>query len=235
MTQVVLLDIEGTTTPIDFVTRTLFPYARARLEVFLRAHQTDARLASVIQDLRALHAAETDAPPFPAGDDPLLALPYLHFLMDHDRKVTPLKALQGWIWRAGYESGELHGEVYDDVPPALNRWQAQGRRTAIYSSGSVEAQQLLFRHSTAGDLTPYLSEYFDTTTGPKQDAASYAAIAAALGMPATEVMFLSDHLAEVAAARAAGMQARQVVRGSAQAAEPEAVCDFATVLYTHRT
>ena len=225
MTQAVLLDIEGTTTPIDFVTRTLFPYARARLAEALTTRRGTPALDTVLHDLRALHAADPEAPPFPSGDDPLLALPYLHFLMDHDRKVTPLKTLQGLIWQAGYAQGALRGEVYPDVPPALKRWQAAGKRLAIYSSGSITAQQLLFRHSTAGDLTPLLSGYFDTTTGPKQDAASYGTIAAALRLPPEAVLFLSDHPAEIAAAQAAGLKAIQVTRPPA-AGFPDSVADF---------
>jgi enolase-phosphatase E1 len=225
---VILLDIEGTTTPVDFVTRTLFPYARARFGAYLAGHQGEERLEAILQDLRRLHGQETGAPPLLAGRDPLLVLPWLVFLMDHDRKVTPLKTLQGLIWEAGYVAGELRGEVYPDVLPAFQRWHAAGRQLVIYSSGSVQAQQLLFRHSTAGDLTPYLSEYFDTTIGPKQEANSYRAIAAALAVAASDILFLSDHPAEVTAAAAAGLGAMQVVRPPATGV-PGTVRDFSTL------
>ena len=227
--QAILLDIEGTTTPIDFVTQTLFPYARAQLATFLASHRNTPELNAVLAGLRALHATETAAPPYPSDSaDPALSLPYLLFLMDQDRKVTPLKTLQGLIWQDGYASGALQGAVYADVLPALQRWQAAGRRVAIYSSGSIQAQQLLFRHSTAGDLTPFLSGYFDTTTGPKQGAASYQAIADNLRLPPALVLFLSDHPAEVAAARTAGLQALQVMRPPASVL-PDSIGDFTSL------
>ena len=126
--------------------------------------------------------------------------------MDQDRKSTGLKSLQGRIWEDGYRSGELEGEVYPDVLPALERWRAQGIDIAIFSSGSVQAQRSLFRNSVAGDLTRFIRAYFDTTTGPKGDAESYARIAAALERSPPEVLFVSDIGAELDAARTAGMQ-----------------------------
>ena len=132
--------------------------------------------------------------------------------MDRDRKSTPLKTLQGLIWRAGYDSGEILGEVFPDVPGALFRWSSSGRRVAIFSSGSVLGQQLLFRHSTAGDLTPLLSSYFDTTLGAKGDPASYTSIASSLQLPPGQVLFVSDVRRELDAATTAGMQVRLSVR-----------------------
>ena len=171
-----LLDIEGTTTPIAFVTDTLFPYARARLVSFLsregRADEASAFLAE----------------------------------MDRDSKSTELKALQGRIWEDGYRSGELTGTVFDDVPRAFGRWQSAGTPIAIFSSGSVLAQQWLFRRSSAGDLTPFIAQYFDTEVGPKRDPASYARIAATVALPPSSITFVSDVVAELDAARAAGMQ-----------------------------
>ena len=171
-----LLDIEGTTTPIAFVTDTLFPYARARLVSFL-SRQGRADVASAF-------LAE----------------------MDRDSKSTELKALQGRIWEDGYRSGELTGTVFDDVPRAFARWQSAGTPIAIFSSGSVLAQQWLFRRSSAGDLTPFISQYFDTEVGPKRDPASYARIAATVALPPSSITFVSDVVAELDAARAAGMQ-----------------------------
>ncbi|CAN5416867.1 acireductone synthase [soil metagenome] len=176
----IILDIEGTTTPISFVHDVLFPYARAHLAF------DDADHAA----LRAEYERDVDRP---ATFEPTT---YVHWLMDRDRKSTALKALQGKLWRRGYERGELRSVVYDDVPRALARWFGEGRTIAIYSSGSIEAQQLLFRYSNHGDLTPYLSHYFDTTTGPKRDAASYRAIGAGT--------FISDIVEELVAARDAG-------------------------------
>ncbi len=139
------------------------------------------------------------------------ALKYIYWLMDRDRKSTALKSLQGRIWKSGFESGELKGQLFEDVPPALERWSAQGR-VAIYSSGSVDAQKLLFRYSTFGDLSALISDYFDTRTGAKTLAASYAAIAAAMKVAPGDVCFFSDVVRELDPARDAGMDTRLVVR-----------------------
>ena len=133
------------------------------------------------------------------------ALEYLLWLMDRDRKSTALKSLQGKIWKAGFERGELKGTLFDDVPAAFARWSATGK-VAIYSSGSVEAQKLLFRHSIFGDLTPLIAGYFDTRTGPKMASASYAAIAQAMEVAPGEALFFSDVVRELDAAREAGMR-----------------------------
>ena len=210
----VLLDIEGTTTPVDFVFQVLFPDARARVLIFLEAHAVDPEVARDLADLRQAHARDTaDGHDPPAWDgSPAAAAAYARWLMDQDRKLMALKALQGRIWAEGYADRRLLGQVYDDVPPALSRWTAAGRRVAIFSSGSVLAQKLLFAHSDHGDLTPFLSGYFDTTTGPKGDALSYRRIASALGEPPSTGLFVSDVVAELDAARAAGFSTALVVR-----------------------
>jgi enolase-phosphatase E1 len=147
-------------------------------------------------------------------------LQYLLWLMDHDRKSTALKSLQGKIWKTGFESGELKGTLFADVPEAFARWSAQAK-VAIYSSGSVEAQRLLFRHSNYGDLTPLISGYFDTRTGPKAASASYAAIAAAMGALPDDAIFFSDVVRELDAARETGFDTRLVVRaGNAPVDDP---------------
>ncbi len=189
----VLLDIEGTTSSISFVADELFPYARTHLRDFAAAHAE--AVAPILADV--------------PGDDPLATL--LDWI-DEDRKATPLKTLQGMIWANGYADGTLKGHVYPDTPRALRRWQAAGIPVHIYSSGSIAAQKLLFRHSIAGDLTPLIAGYFDTTSGPKRDAGSYAAIAAALGLAPPEILFVSDVQAEIDAARAAGLQALLIAR-----------------------
>ena len=143
---------------------------------------------------------EKDLPEFGTG------AAYGEFLMDRDRKSTGLKLLQGLIWEEGYRSGELRGEVFDDVPDALQRWKAAGRAIKIYSSGSVHAQQLLFAHSSSGDLTPYLDGYHDTTTGPKREASSYRAIAEVFDLTGDSILFLSDVVDELDAAAQAGMR-----------------------------
>jgi enolase-phosphatase E1 len=145
-------------------------------------------------------------------------LQYIYWLMDRDRKSTALKSLQGKIWKAGFESGELKGTLFDDVPEAFKRWSANAK-VAIYSSGSVEAQQLLFRHSIFGDLTPYITRYFDTRTGVKTASASYKAIAAAMNVRPDEALFLSDMVRELDAAREAGCRTGLVVRPGNQPLE----------------
>lgn len=209
--RLVLLDIEGTTTPIDFVLRVLFPYARARVAAFLESHLSQPDVIADVAGLRAEHARDVAAgrkpPPWANG-----AAAYARWLMDEDRKLTALKALQGRIWEGGFASGELRGQVYPDVPAALRRWTAAGRTVAIFSSGSVLAQKLLFAHSDQGDLTPLLSGYFDTTTGAKGDAASYRKIAQALGASPNAGLFVSDVVAELDAARSAGFATALSVR-----------------------
>ena len=215
-----LLDIEGTTTPVDFVTRVLFPYARVHVREFLIRHApTDHDLRDELAVLLSEHQADERAgqsPPPWRNDSPAAvldsAVAYAHWLMDRDRKSTALKALQGRIWEEGYQAGHLRGQVYPDVPRAFARWRAQGRDVAIFSSGSVLAQKLLFSRSEAGDLTPFIRAYFDTTTGAKSDAESYRKIARAIGHAREEVLFLSDVTAELDAARVAGMATGLCVR-----------------------
>ena len=218
---VVLLDIEGTTTPIEFVHQVLFPYARARAREFLRSHASDEDVRADVGLLRREHASErprpADLPPWDLADELTSAEAFVYWLMDRDRKSTGLKSLQGKIWEAGYRAGELKGkgEVYADVRPALARWRDGGKRIAIFSSGSVQAQRNLFANTTAGDLSAFLSGYFDTTTGPKRDMHSYQRIAAELRCRPEEVLFVSDVPAELDAARGAGMRTALCVRGAA--------------------
>ena len=195
----VVLDIEGTTSAIAFVKDTLFPFAERALGGYLRAHAGDAAVAALLDEVRNL------AP----GVEPEAAL---RGWMARDEKVTPLKALQGMIWREGFESGALRGHLWPDVAPCLRAWAGAGVALRIYSSGSVEAQRLLFAHTEAGDLTPLLSGFDDTRTGPKREAASYAAIAASAGIPPADMLFLSDVAEELDAAASAGMAVCQLVR-----------------------
>jgi enolase-phosphatase E1 len=204
--EVVLCDIEGTTTPISFVHDVLFPYARARIPAFLDAHADDIEVRAIVDALRS------DMRPASGEQQSGDIVEYLKSLMDADRKSGPLKALQGLIWQEGYATGELRGEVYPDVPNAFAHWTSAGVRVAIFSSGSVLAQQLIFGRSTAGDLTGFLSAYFDTRVGAKGEPDSYRRIAQALGVPAIRVLFLSDVVTELAAARSAGLHTLLVVR-----------------------
>jgi enolase-phosphatase E1 len=205
VTRAILLDIEGTTTPIAFVYDVLFPYARAHVHDFLRDHP-DADAIAMLKREWAAEPAANDAPP--PGD---LAT-YIEWLMDRDRKSPGLKALQGLVWQRGYRDGTLKGEVFPDVPPALERWRKGGIRTAIYSSGSVLAQRLLFGTTSFGDLTPLLSGFFDTSSGVKTSAESYRRIAMALDCPLENMLFVSDVTAELDAAREARCDVRLCIR-----------------------
>ena len=202
----VVLDIEGTTTPVSFVYDVLFPYARQQLRGLLRDRAEDDVVRDAIDRLRAEwrddHARDQTVPAW--GDDSDSIARYLEWLMDSDRKSPALKTIQGLIWEKGYAEGFLRGELYDDVPRAIERWRSEGTVVAIYSSGSVLAQQLLFGHSTAGDVTPLIAHYFDTSVGPKRAPESYERIASAMQLHASEILFISDIEAELAAAQASG-------------------------------
>ena len=207
-----LLDVEGTVAPMSLVYEELFPYARAHFERYLQSHSAEA---GVVNDLIALaeesaQEADPEAPRFTNPDYWDEALPYLNWLMDRDRKSTALKSLQGRIWKGGFERDELKGTLFEDVPGALERWSSAAH-VAIYSSGSVAAQMLLFRHSNFGDLTDRISGYFDTRTGPKTAAASYQSIANAMDCETREVMFFSDAVRELDAAREVGCHMRMVM------------------------
>ena len=196
--RLVLTDIEGTTTAISFVHDRLFPFAAEALEGFLAARGADADVAPILAEVAAA------APGRPV-------LETLRGWMAADAKVTPLKALQGLIWRQGYADGRLAGHLWPDVAPALRAWHGR-LRLAVYSSGSEEAQRQLFGHSEAGDLIGLFEAFLDTRMGGKREATSYTAIAVRLGLPAAEILFLSDVAAELDAARAAGCATCQLVR-----------------------
>jgi enolase-phosphatase E1 len=209
--------VEGTTTAVSFVYDVLFPYARARLGELLRTAPTDPSVRDDIAVLYSEWRAESEAgAPVWRNDTPehvlASAVAYATWLMDRDRKSTALKSLQGRIWEGGFRSGTLRAHVYPDVPPAFRRWRGQGRAIAIFSSGSVLAQRLLFAHTVEGDLTPLLAGYFDTTTGPKREPESYARIADALAAEPAAILFVSDVAAELDAAHAAGLHTALCVR-----------------------
>lgn len=218
MIRAIVTDIEGTTTALSFVKDELFPYARARIADFVRKRSDDPEVARVLDQARALMAEERSVPAQDIGLEALIG--QLEGWIDEDRKVTSLKQLQGLIWEQGYRDGELHGHLYPDAEVALRRWHERGIGLYVYSSGSIHAQKLLFGHTTSGDLTSLFSGYFDTTTGPKQAVDSYRRILSAIGLPAEEVLFLSDIVVELDAAREAGMQTCQLVREGELAAAP---------------
>jgi enolase-phosphatase E1 len=197
----ILLDIEGTTTPIRFVYDVLFPYARRNLAAWF---EKNGGCAESDPDLRMLRS-ELEDDRRRSLSPPEDLVQYSLWLMDLDRKSTGLKSIQGRIWADGYEKGELRGEVFPDVPLAFRAWHDEGTDVRIFSSGSILAQKLLFSHSNAGDLTKYLRGYFDTITGPKTEAASYARIALEMARNPSEIVFVSDVVNELDAASAAGM------------------------------
>jgi len=222
----ILLDIEGTTSSISFVYDVMFPYVRKHLtfEVFSNWMEPEY--------IEAFHALARDAGQESLDawlkrenltrDNPLRAAEVVckevTRLMDAEAKTTGLKQLQGLIWQSGFDSGELKAQVYDDVPPALTAWHAAGKDIRIYSSGSIQAQKLFFGHTIAGNLLPLFRGHYDTTTGPKKEAASYQKIAAVFNFSPSDILFLSAVTAELDAARAAGMQTALVVRpGNAHA------------------
>lgn len=215
---VVLLDIEGTTTPVSFVYDVLFPYARARLPAWFASRRlSDPDVREIVDSLDAELQGDPAAPANWTIDNVVTKL--LSYL-DQDRKSRALKIVQGKIWEEGYASGQLRGEVYPDVPPALRRWIADGRTAGIFSSGSVLAQKLLFAHSNAGDLTPLLRWHFDTAVGSKVDTLSYARIAESVHASPDSILFISDVANELSAARDAGMRTLLCIRPPATAPSP---------------
>lgn len=214
----ILLDIEGTTTPIDFVHETLFPYAKARVAGYVEDNFDQLRIE--LAELAAEHEDDGDYTAELRVDSPTSIGEYLKFLIDNDRKSTPLKSIQGMIWQRGYENKELQACVFDDVPAALKRWKDEGKMIAIYSSGSMLAQKLLFQHTDHGDLTEFIDSYFDTNVGHKRETDSYQKIADELSIEPVEIMFVSDVVAELDAAQKAGMKTALTIRkGSAETTE----------------
>jgi enolase-phosphatase E1 len=215
----VVLDIEGTTTSVSFVYDVLFPYARERVASFVASqagsNALDEPVRLLEQEWKEDVARNSNPPPRISSTQ--WVTEYARWLMDQDRKSPGLKLLQGLIWKGGYADGSLHGHVYPDVPPALARWRDAGLAIAIYSSGSVLAQRLLFSTTAHGDLTPFIGRYFDTAVGPKREAASYARIATEMALPPAELLFVSDVIAELDAAHDAGMQVVHCVRDDAGA------------------
>jgi enolase-phosphatase E1 len=200
---VILTDIEGTTSSISFVKDVLFPYARRELPCFVRERGGEPEVRRWLDAVAIEHGAA-------CSDEVIVEI--LQGWIDTDRKHTALKALQGMLWRDGYRSADFSAHVYPDAADALSRWHAAGHRLAVYSSGSVAAQELFFGHSDAGDLLPLFEAFFDTETGGKREATSYARIASALDRAPGGILFLSDVVAELDAAREAGLRTTLVDR-----------------------
>ena len=218
----IITDIEGTTSRISFVTDVLFPYAATELPAFIQAQQHNEAVATQLQACRNLM------------QQPSASLAQINEQLQQwiaqDAKVTPLKALQGMVWQHGYQSCAFTGHVYADAAAQLHHWHNSGIKLYVYSSGSVQAQQLLFQHSDAGDLTPLFSGYFDTQIGAKRDISSYAAIVQQLQLPPKQILFLSDVAAELDAAAPLGIDTVQLIREGQTAGSHKVASDFYQVL-----
>ncbi|MWK57551.1 acireductone synthase [Pseudomonas otitidis] len=221
----ILTDIEGTTSAVSFVFDVLFPYAARHLPGFVSEHAAEPAVAEQVEAVRR----ESGEPG--ASVERVVAI-LLEWIAE-DRKATPLKALQGMVWEQGYRAGQLKGHVYPDAVEALRRWHAEGYRLYVYSSGSIQAQKLIFGCSEAGDLSPLFSGYFDTTSGPKREAGSYRRIVEAIGLPAEEVLFLSDVVQELDAAREAGLPTIGLAREGGELTGHPTVASFAVIDPAH--
>ena len=199
-----VMDIEGTTTSIAYVLDVLYPFARERMPDFVRRRRGEPEVSRILDEVRELGGV---------WNDEAVVVRLCEWIAE-DRKVSPLKELQGLIWEEGYAGGELVSHLYPDVAPALRDWHAQGIRLYIYSSGSAHAQRQIYGHTVDGDLTPLPSGYFDTRMGAKREADSYRRIAEAIGLPPGELLFLSDVREELDAAREAGWQTVWLIRSS---------------------
>jgi len=216
MIRVILTDIEGTTSSISFVHEVLFPYAAEKLPEFVQQNEND--LGDIFNQIREI---ENDQSLDVQGIIDVM----LGWIKD-DKKITPLKTLQGMIWKDGYESGAFKGHIYDDAADVMHDWYEDGYKIYIYSSGSIAAQKLIYGYSECGDITQILSGYFDTTTGPKLEAESYTKIAKEIGLPPAQILFLSDNEGEITAANKAGMQTALVDR---EGKNTNAVHDFNSI------
>ncbi len=202
-TRAIITDIEGTTSSLSFVKDVLFPYARRWIAEFVRAHRNDSAVQPLLVEIQKITGSDFDIERI---------IDQLHRWIDEDKKITPLKALQGLIWEEGYRRGEFKGHVYADALHRLRKWHDRGIKLYVFSSGSVQAQKLLFGFSDRGDLTPLFAGYFDTTIGAKKDPAAYRKIADAIGEEPPQIVFLSDIEEELDAARAVGMRTFWLVR-----------------------
>lgn len=217
----ILTDIEGTTSAVSFVFDVLFPYAAKHLPDFVCQHAARADVAEQLDAVRR----DTNEP----NADVERVIEILLGWIAEDRKATPLKALQGMVWGQGYQAGELKGHVYPDAVEALKRWHQDGFKLFVYSSGSIQAQKLIFGCSEAGDLSPLFSGYFDTTSGPKREAKSYERITQSIGLDASQILFLSDIVEELDAAHTAGMATCGLAREGGELAGHVTVDSFARI------
>ncbi|MBS0604757.1 MAG: acireductone synthase [Verrucomicrobia bacterium] len=200
----VLTDIEGTTTSISFVHDTLFPYAKQNVDSFVMAHRNESEVKAILEDVQKIANVSSED-----------VVPTLHEWMAQDKKITPLKSLQGMMWEEGFRQGVFKGHVYDDAYGQLTHWKNEGISLYVYSSGSVDAQKLLFGYSDHGDMDSLFSGNYDTRVGGKKERASYVKIAEQMGISPERILFLSDMVEELNAAKSAGMQTVLIARDAA--------------------
>lgn len=220
----ILTDIEGTTTSVSFVYDVLFPYFLAHISDI--KNMTQDEVVKTAFDETKYIVFQNEGIELKSTDEIILKLESWCL---EDRKITPLKTLQGLLWKIGYEQGNLKGHVYDDVPISLDKWQKMGLKMGVFSSGSVIAQKLIFGHSEKGDLTTYFSDYFDTKTGMKRAAETYSDIAKRINKEPTSILFLSDIVEELTAAEKAGFQTIQLVRPGTKSNWNHTAVDFSEI------
>ena len=224
----ILLDVEGTTCPVSFVTETLFPYAKSELKSFLDRQRNNPLIDQLIDNAndewiqdnsedstRLRHQSEKEQ-----QVKHLKIEPYLQLLMKTDKKSTTLKDIQGKIWKEGYTTGRISSELFEDAHANLKRWHKQGYRLSVYSSGSVEAQHLLYKYTNKGDIKYLFSYWFDTHIGDKKEPSSYTEIASVMGCKTQNILFISDNSDECDAARRAGLGTLYSMRDGNPQQEP---------------
>ena len=221
------MDIEGTTSSISFVKDVLFPYFLSNIDDINKLSNIKEVKYAFGQVLRLVKRDENRD--ITTSEEVILQLKKW---CGQDLKITPLKTLQGILWQKGYQNGELLGHVYDDVPEMLENWNLLGKKMGIFSSGSVNAQKLLFSHSVKGNLSTYFSNYFDTNIGSKRDSDTYSLITKQLALPSNRILFLSDVIEELAAADMAGMKTIQITREGNLQSWPQSVSDFSEIILT---
>ncbi len=202
----VIVDIEGTISPIEFVKEVLFPYSYEKLPEFLKENRENPEIARQIEEVKKNYLKDPQAPLEAVAET-------LRTWIREDKKYTPLKAIQGFIWEEGYRTGQFKAPVYDDAFEKMNQWK-KSLPLYVYSSGSIKAQKLFFAHTDKGDITSLFAGFFDTTTGNKKEPASYRKIAEEIRQPPEGILFITDSTAEVEAARSAGIRAVLIDRYS---------------------
>ena len=203
MIKAILIDIEGTVSPISFIKEILFPYSKEKMEKFVRENINNPEIKKILEQVREIEGKKLTV-------DEIIQT--LKKWIDEDRKIAPLKDIQGFIWKEGFEKGKLKAPLYKDAYEKIKEWKQKGYRLYIYSSGSVQAQKLFFSHTQYGDLTGYFDGYFDTKTGSKKEKQSYIKIASKIGLKPEQILFLSDNPEEITAAAQAGMKVYRLVR-----------------------